>query len=177
MVSREDPFRFILRQDRALGLAGRGNDVSDFMAIFIADLAFAGRRRGFVEAAQVEAVAPQVLERPRRAVGILERRHARLVQNVLAFLHGGATHPARDDRLAIDRSVFLQRLGRRSGFRHRLRRQDHEQTVDARVLRHDLDRLCITLGPGVTQHIDGIAVAPGGGQQVVQRRDGVARKL
>ena len=58
---------------------------------------------------------------------------------------------------------------------HGLRGEDHQQAVAVRVLRGDLQRLGVALGVGVAQDVDRVGVAPGGGQERVERRDGGRR--
>ena len=64
------------------------------------------RQRGrLVQAAQVVAVAPHVVEDARGGVGIGEGRDVGAVQDLLAGRDVRAAHPARQDRLAVHLGV------------------------------------------------------------------------
>ena len=127
-----------------------------------------GNRRRFVEALQVVGIAPHVVEGAHGAVGKLERRNARLVQDLLAGRNFRAAHPTRQHRLAESLGVGLQLLGDLRGIGHVLRRQDDQHAVDAGILRRDLQRLRIALGLGVAQDVDRIVVAPLRRQDLVE---------
>ncbi len=79
-----------------------------------------------------------------------------------------ATHPTGQDRLAFQLGVRFQLLGGLRRIGHRLRREDHQQAIAVRIFGGDLDGLGITFGAGIAEHVDGVVVAPGGGENLIQ---------
>ena len=68
-------------------------------------------------------------------------------------------------------------LGDGRGIGHALRRHDHEQAVARGILRKNLHGFGVALGPGITQDVDGVAMAPVGRQDTVESGLGFGREL
>ena len=174
-VQLEQPLRFGLGQEGP----PRGQDGGDQLlgpgAIGAAVLA-AGQHRCLVQAADVLAVAPHVVEGAGGGVGVGERRDAGAVQDRLAGRDLVAPHPTGQHRLAGGCALGLQLVGGLGRVGHRLGRQDHQHTVGVRVLGDDLQRPGIAVGAGVAEQVDGVAVTPGRREDAVERLDALGRQ-
>ena len=97
----EDFLRLDLSEEGALCFARRSDDVLGVSALGDFLVGVSAEGRCFVEAAQVVAVTPHVVERARRGIGIGERRDAGTVEDLLASTHLITAHPTRKDRFSM----------------------------------------------------------------------------
>src|SRR5262249_11007549 len=79
-----------------------------------------------------------------------------------------ATHPTCQDRFARTMCVGLQTLGNLCGIGHSLWSKGDEQTVAVWILRHHVERSCITIRVSISEDIDRVAVAPVSGQKFIE---------
>ncbi len=133
-------------------------------------------RRRFVEGAESVRVLPEITKRARRAVGIREGRNGGPVKNCHRFRHTPATQETGEDRFAFEPGERCQPRCHLVRMRHRLRRQDDEQAIVARIARHDFDGARIAFRIRIADDIDGIAVTPVRRQHQIERGHAFTRQ-
>ena len=176
-VSGQKFFGFKFRQDRAPGFAHFGNDFFRVLPVNLAAGELRWRGRRFIKRPQVVAISPHVIKRLRRAVGIFEGRNVRRVENVFARFDLADAHPARDDRLALDVRKRLELFGGRRRIRHRLRRENDQQTVRVWIFCRNVHGLRVNFRAGIADHVHRIVVAPRRRQNLIQRRHRLRRQI
>jgi hypothetical protein len=131
-IGRKKLFRFRFSQNLPSRIAHAVDDLLRGIAVRPLTGPF-GKARRLVERPQITAVLPHVVERPDGSIRIGECGNVRCIQDRFTSQNVGATHPTRQNRLS-QIGVRLQKLGRARRVRHRLRRQNDEQSIAVRIL-------------------------------------------
>ncbi len=168
IVQRQQLLGFGLSHDRTAGCAHGIHQLRCVGAILAAGLHIGAQHRRFVEAAQVVAVTPHVVEHARGGVRVVEGGDCALIEDRLSLFYVRPAHPTGQHRLTRRLGKRHERLGRARGIRHGLGREDDEQPIAVGVAGRNFERLRVSLRAGVAQHIHRIVVTPRGWQDLVQ---------
>ncbi len=96
-----------------------------------------------------------------------------LVQQADPFTDAASAHPRRQDRFGAPRRQLPDGLRGSTRIGHRLRCQDHEGRIHARIAQHDLRRTGESLGTGIAENVDRVSPRPEGRQDLVELLDGL----
>src|SRR5437868_11158629 len=114
----------------------------------------------FVQATEVVAVAPHVIENAGRGIRKGKSGDACVIENIDPSGNFASSHPAGQNWLSGRVGVRFQSLGSLRRLRHALRTRDGEEAINIWITRGNFQGLGITFRQGVTQDVDGIVVAP-----------------
>ena len=118
-----------------------------------------------------------MVQRGHGFLGEVVLRDGGVSQNDSSGLHGRPTDPRGDDGLCRVFSSSHDRFGDACWFRHRLRCENDQQSIDVRINQREVDGRSKSLDRRIAQNVDRVSVRPAGRQDIIERRDRVAGQL